>query len=78
MRANVKWTNLTHQEMLVRLAADHGIAVSVMLVKRLLGQHDFVRRKPQKRKQTGKCANGERSCEDRRLKEERPHVALVS
>lgn len=49
MHAAVKWTNLTQQAIADRLAADHGIQVSVTVVKRLLRQHDFVRRKAQKR-----------------------------
>lgn len=57
MNAAVKWTNLTHQEIADRLAADHGIAVSVTVVKRLLRQHNFVRRKAQKRTRTGECAH---------------------
>jgi hypothetical protein len=57
MNAAVKWTNLTHREIAKRLAADHGIAVSVTVVKRLLRQHDFVRRKAQKRTRIGECAH---------------------
>lgn len=57
LNAAVKWTNLTHQEIAHRLAADHGIEVSVTVVKRLLRQHDFVRRKAQKRTRTGECAH---------------------
>jgi len=57
MNAAVKWTNLTHQEIADRLAADHGIEVSVTVVKRLLRQYDFVRRKAQKRTRTGECAH---------------------
>lgn len=56
MQATVKWTNLTHQEITDRLATEHGITVSVTVVKRLLRQHDFVRRKAQKRQRTGECA----------------------
>jgi hypothetical protein len=56
MNAAVKWTNLTHQEIADRLAADHGIKVSVTVVKQLLADHDFVRRKAQKRQRTGECA----------------------
>jgi Rhodopirellula transposase DDE domain len=56
-RADVKWTHLTQQEMADRLAADHGIAVSVTVVKRLLEPHDLVRRKAQKRQRTGECAH---------------------
>jgi len=62
MRANVKWTNLTHQEIADRLAEDHGIAVSVTLVKRLLGHHDVVRRKAQKHQRTGECAHRDAQC----------------
>jgi Rhodopirellula transposase DDE domain len=57
MNAAVKWTNLTHREIAERLAADHSIQVSVTVVKRLLRQHDFVRRKAQKRTRTGECAH---------------------
>jgi hypothetical protein len=57
MNAAVKWTNLTHHEIAERLAADHGIQVSVTVVKRLLRQHDFVRRKAQKRTRTGEGAH---------------------
>lgn len=57
MNAAVKWTNLTHREIADRLATDHGIEVSVTVVKRLLRQHDFVRRKAQKRTRTGECAH---------------------
>jgi DDE family transposase len=59
MNAAVKWTNLTHQEIADRLAADHGIEGSVTVVKRLLRQQDFVRRKAQKRTRTGECAHRE-------------------
>lgn len=57
MRATGKWTNLTHQEIADRLAVDHGITVSVTVVKRLLQHHDFVRRKAQKRTRTGECTH---------------------
>jgi hypothetical protein len=56
MNAAVQWTNLTHQEIADRLAAAHGIEVSVTVSKRLWRQHDFVRRKAQKRQRTGACA----------------------
>jgi Rhodopirellula transposase DDE domain len=56
MNAALKWTNLTHQEIADRLAADHGIAVSTTVVKQLLADHDFVRRTAQKRQRTGECA----------------------
>lgn len=53
MKATLKWTNLTQQEIAKRLATEPGITVSVTVVKRLLRQHDFVRRKAQKRQRTG-------------------------
>ena len=56
MNAAVKWTDLTHREIADHLATDHGIEVSVTVVKRLLRHHDFVRRKAQKRTRTGECA----------------------
>jgi hypothetical protein len=57
MNTVVKWTNLTYREIAERLAADHGIEISVTVVKRLLRRHDFVRRKAQKRTRTGECAH---------------------
>ena len=51
-QAEVKWTNLTQQEIAARLQAQ-GIHVSVTVVKKLLQKHDFVRRKAQKQKHTG-------------------------
>ena len=51
-QAEVKWTNLTQQEIADQLQA-RGIQVSVTVVKQLLKKHDFVRRKAQKKKRTG-------------------------
>lgn len=56
MNAAVKWTNLTQQEIVDYLATEHGITISVTVVKQLLRDHDFVRRKAQKRRRTGECA----------------------
>jgi DDE family transposase/winged helix-turn-helix protein len=56
MNAAVKWTNLTRQEIVNYLATEHGITISVTVVKQLLREHDFVRRKAQKRRRTGECA----------------------
>ena len=53
MNQAIKWTNLTHQQIKDHLADDHGIAISVTVVKRLLKAHGFVRRKAQKRTRTG-------------------------
>lgn len=52
MEANVKWTNLTQQEIAQRLA-EQGIEVSVTVVKQLLEKHNFVPRKAQKSKSSG-------------------------
>lgn len=53
MNVAIKWTNLTHQQIKDHLAHDHGIEISVTVVKRLLKQYGFVRRKAQKRTRTG-------------------------
>lgn len=53
MNQAVKWTNLTHHQIKEHLAHDHGIEISTTVVKRLLKQHGFVRRKAQKRTRTG-------------------------
>jgi hypothetical protein len=57
MTPDLKWTNLTHQQIKEHLAHEHGIEVSVTVVKRLLKHHDFVRRKAQKRTHTGEHAD---------------------
>ena len=56
MNAAVKWTNLTRQAIADYLATEHGIPLSVTVVKQLLRDHGFVRRKAQKRRRTGECA----------------------
>ena len=53
MNQAIKWTHLTHQQIKDHLADDHGIEISVTVVKRLLKAHGFVRRKAQKRTRTG-------------------------
>jgi hypothetical protein len=53
MNQAIKWTNLTHEQIKDHLADDHGIEISVTVVKRLLKAHGFVRRKAQKRTRTG-------------------------
>ena len=57
MNTDLKWTNLTHQQIKTHLADDHGIEISVTVVKRLLKHHGFVRRKAQKRTRTGEHAD---------------------
>ncbi len=48
----VKWTNLTHREIIEGLQA-HAIYVSETVVQKLLKKHGFVRRKALKKKRTG-------------------------
>ncbi len=52
----IKWTNLTRREIVTRLR-ERGITVSVTVVKQLLHQHDYRRRKAQKREPTGAVAD---------------------
>lgn len=47
MRENVRWTNLTQKEIVERLAVA-GMPVSVTVVKALLRNHPYVKRKAQK------------------------------
>jgi hypothetical protein len=56
MNPDIKWTNLTHHQIKDHLAQDHGIEISVKVVKRLLKHHGFGRRKAQKRTRTGEHA----------------------
>lgn len=53
MNQAIKWTNLTHYQIKDHLAHDHGIEISTTVIKRLLKQHGFVRRKAQQRIRTG-------------------------
>ena len=46
--ADLKWTNLTHQEIADRLKEDHGTRVSRTVIGQLLEKHGFRRRKAQK------------------------------
>jgi hypothetical protein len=55
MNAEVKWTNLTYQEIADHLQ-EQDIQVRVTVVKQLLQKHHFVRRKAQKRTRAGECA----------------------
>jgi hypothetical protein len=56
LNAAVKWTNLTRQEIGDYLATEQGIPLSVTVVKQLLRDHGFVRRKAQTRRRTGQWA----------------------
>lgn len=53
MSSEIKWTNLTRRQIKEHLAQDHGLAVSVTVVKRLLKHHGFVRRQAQKGDRSG-------------------------
>lgn len=50
MQAEVVWTNLTHAEIIQRLAERHGLQVSETVVRQLLEKHHFKRRKAQKKR----------------------------
>jgi transposase len=50
MNEQVRWTNLTRQEIARLLAEQHGIVVSETVVRQLLRKHHYRRRKAQKNK----------------------------
>jgi hypothetical protein len=52
MRPEVRWTNLTHQQIADRLR-QRGLRVSVRVVRHLLRRHHYVRRKAQKSQTMG-------------------------
>lgn len=52
MDESVKWTNLTRQE-IAQLLKQEGLSVSVTVVDQLLKQHNYRKRKAQKRLATG-------------------------
>lgn len=49
MNEQIRWTNLTAQEIADRLVERHDIAVSVTVTKQLLDKHGYRRRKIQKK-----------------------------
>jgi hypothetical protein len=55
MQDHVLWTNLTPKEIASRLSENHGLHVSVTVIRQLLRKHNYRRRKAQK-KQTMKTA----------------------
>ena len=70
MREQVKWTNLTQQE-IADLLAEKGTPVSVTVVKQLLKKHKFVKRKAKKSRAMGQSANRNAQFENiARLKQE--------
>jgi hypothetical protein len=48
MDDQVRWTNLTHEEIRQRLIDHHQIQVSEFVIRQLLNKHNFRRRKAQK------------------------------
>ena len=50
MDEKVRWTNLTHGEIVKALREDHGIRVSKWVVRQLLKKHNYRRRKAQTRR----------------------------
>jgi ribosomal protein S24E len=49
MDEQVRWTNLSRQEIADRLAEQHGVRVSVTVIKQLLEKYDYRQRKAQKK-----------------------------
>jgi transposase len=47
---DVRWTNLTHDEIAELLERQHGIKVSETVIRQLLRKHNFTKRKAQKKK----------------------------
>jgi hypothetical protein len=52
MQEQVRWTNLTYQEIMDHMSAE-GIVISKPVVKQLLKKHGYVKRKAQKRLSSG-------------------------
>jgi hypothetical protein len=52
MQEQVRWTNLTYQEIIDHMSTE-GITISKPVVKQLLQEHGYVKRKAQKRLSTG-------------------------
>ena len=49
MDEQVRWTNLSRQDIADRLAEQHGVRVSVTIIKQLLAKHHYRQRKAQKK-----------------------------
>jgi hypothetical protein len=70
MRPDVKWTNLTWDQIAERLA-EAGTPVSVTVVKQLLRKHHYIQRKARKSRSMGRHADRNRQFENiARLKQE--------
>jgi hypothetical protein len=48
MDEQIRWTNLSHEEIKVRLAEQHALEVSETVIRKLLNKHNFRRRQAQK------------------------------
>ena len=49
MDEQIRWTNLSRQDIADRLAEQHGVRVSVTVIKQLLKKHHYRQRKAQKK-----------------------------
>lgn len=56
MDEKIRWTNLSHEKISLKME-EKGIKVSKTVVAKLLKKHNFVKRKPLKKKAIGTCAN---------------------
>jgi hypothetical protein len=56
MNEEIKWTNLTHKQLIEKLKFE-GIFVGKSIVKKLLKKHGYVKRKAQKKESIGSCKN---------------------
>jgi len=57
MNGDIRWTNLTADQIAAQLSTAHGQPVGVHVVKQLLKRHKYVRRKVRKCKRLGDCAD---------------------
>ena len=48
MDEQIRWTNLSHEEIKARLAEQHALEVSETVIRKLLNKHNFRRRQAQK------------------------------
>jgi hypothetical protein len=57
MNEQVRWTNLSPQDIAARLAEQHNIHVSKTVIRQLLDKHNYRRRKAQKNDDEGNTAS---------------------
>lgn len=55
MDSEIRWTNLTHQQIADKLNEEHGIDISRKIVKQLFKMHGYRKRKAQKSVSIGEC-----------------------